>query len=459
MKLKTVLTVIAGLPLVMAPIGKLKAEGAEIPPLAQVHYDGEKSQLKYESLLVVLDSETTHDGNECAASADNGDVSCTVLTLKGVIDGQQVFVMHGPTFEKNEVQVLNASVEIRRLDPATSLPQVVLSYYSMGAHCCTTDRIMTIGPFDKWSEIVVAPDSEDKDGFSSGTDGNYKFLDLDHDGGSELVTEDSHFAYQFSSYAGSYAPTRIWKLSGGILKSVEKSSAYQAFSLRKLREMEDSRGKAISSGYHGISDTNEINGYLAGWVAQSSLAGRLKIAWKVMMSSYDHNAADGREVCRINPPATETCPSDQSYMVPFPQALAVFLSKLGYLSAEAAKNLGYDLKQIVADQATSAQAATPVYEQQQAEQKKSGWYAYLNDGSCVEARNPPSPMYLINFDRLNGLADDVVVLKSDSNGKALLVRIGEPLGNGLDSIYTFARGLAECEAYSRQKKQSDNNLN
>jgi len=65
-----------------------------------------------------------------------------------------------------------AKVRLVRLDPATQLPQVVLTSYSGGAHCCTSTSIATIDPEGHWHSIDPAALDGDFGSVVSGQNSN-----------------------------------------------------------------------------------------------------------------------------------------------------------------------------------------------------------------------------------------------------------------------------------------------
>jgi hypothetical protein len=288
------------------------------------------------------------------------------------------------------------------------------------------------------------------------------FLDLNHNGSNELVSEDGRFFYIFASYAGSLAPTRILKLDGKNLTDVTRSQEYRSFLLQQLHGMEESERQVENAG-RGIHDP-EINSYLAGWVAQKTLLGQTDDAWRTMLASYNHSSTDGLTECHVDErvwdettyPGSTTpyrhCPQGQEYVIPFPEALAIFLVKNGYLTPDQSKNLGYDVDQIESDRKEKMAAATSMYEQSRPQE----WYVTTNFGNCVRTVSPSSPAALISVDRASGLMDSVLVLKSSTGGRPLIVRVGEPQPGNMETVYMFFRGSAECEVYlKRQQRQID----
>jgi len=71
----------------------------------------------------------------------------------------------------------------------------------------------------------------------------------------------------------------------------------------------------------------------------------------------------------------------------------------------------------------------------------SHWWVYNTlAGSCDPAREPPSPAYLVEFDRAGGLEDQI-----EDRGNE--VDVEEPQGNDMVSIYRFFRTEDACAAY------------
>jgi serine protease Do len=94
----------------------------------------------------------------------------------------------------------------------------------------------------------------------------YIFQDLLGKHYSYLISSDNSFLYAFDSYAGSYAPIRIQQLVGDQLLNVTKEPQFQRRLLQSLYSLEELSKKS--------DDSWHSNGFLAGWVASSILAGR-----------------------------------------------------------------------------------------------------------------------------------------------------------------------------------------
>ena len=97
----------------------------------------------------------------------------------------------------------STAAEIARLDRSSPVPQVVVTHFTGGAHCCTLMKVMTLVN-GRWETVDVG--KFDSDG--------PQVEDLNGDGAAELVGKDDSFDYAFASYAESYAPPKVLQLAG-----------------------------------------------------------------------------------------------------------------------------------------------------------------------------------------------------------------------------------------------------
>jgi hypothetical protein len=412
-----------------------------VKELAQAEFHGNPVTLAYNNLRVLLDIETITNAGACAAGGINstGDKdakSCRGIVAKISVDGKEVLtpVVDTITSDTN-IELLQIKAAVRALDGTTTLPQVVITGYSGGAHCCTSTTIATSSGDGTWKSTT--PPQIDGDV-------GYNFLDIAHNGSSVLVDWAGGFNYHFSSYAGSNPPTRIQKFRDGKLDDVTKDPRYREILLLQLRSMEASAAQGVS----------EPNGYLAGWIAQKSLVGQLTDGWRTMLTSYDRKSIEGRTACAVGKRVWVTgrygsdleCPEGQEAILPFPEALARHLLDLGYLTSGQSAQLGFDPARIEAER----EAATIRYE----DQMLHGWFVINRAERCMLTRTPVSPAAMVTNARARGVEDIVAVLASDDDGKPNIVRVGEPQGNGLQSSITFYRGVAKCEALRQQQNDA-----
>jgi hypothetical protein len=259
------------------------------PNLPKIKYDPKRTAtLRYGELTVTIAGERADD-----------DKNLRVPVFTGRYRDQVVFSFR---IEESAAREPVATAEVMRLDPATRLPQVVMTGFTFGAHCCTLTRIATLVGSDEWRVL----DTGELDGEG------YQFVDIDNDGAKELVSYENSFLYAFGSYGDSYAPTRITRLAGSDLNDVTAEPKYRAFLRRRLQDMEADAKKN--------PDLWHSNGFLGGWVAAKSLVGEVEDAWKRMLAAYDRDSDWPMEECRNGLPLGG-CPNDELRKLSFPQAL------------------------------------------------------------------------------------------------------------------------------------------
>lgn len=264
----------------------------------EYRYDGKRPiRFAIDEIEVFVTKEPTLDGSGSAPIVTAQRGNSNLFTLKIGENGR----------EEPEAKVL-----VMRLDPYTKNPQVVLTYFWGGAHCCTVTKIATTNSNGRWHE-VSAP-TLDADGFD--------FIDLDTDGSPELVGVDNSFLYAFASYAESGAPPIIFSLRGSELMNTTRDSRFKGYLQKQLRQMERSAAKEPRR--------RKSNGWLAGWVATKALLGEFDAAWRFMLTNYDRESDWTLEECATGA-SVDQCPSDKIYTLTFPDALQKHLKRHGYI--------------------------------------------------------------------------------------------------------------------------------
>jgi serine protease Do len=205
-----------------------------------------------------------------------------------------------------------ATATLAKLDPASATPQLLVTRYTGGAHCCTKTWIATkLEGSAGWTLVEGA----NLDG------GGYGLEDVDGDGAQELISFDNAFLYAFDSYAGSFAPLHISKLVGSTIEDVSDKPAMRARLTQELAGMEF---QAKTN-----RDLWKSNGFLAGWVANKVRLGEGDGAWAEMLANYDKNSDFGPQEC-VSGEKVENCPAANLRTIPFPKALAGFLREQTY---------------------------------------------------------------------------------------------------------------------------------
>ena len=203
----------------------------------------------------------------------------------------------------------SASAEIVRLDRSSAFPQVVASHFTGGAHCCTVMKVVTfVG--GRWEVVNVG--EFDSDG--------PQIEDLNGDGSAELVGKDDSFDYAFGSYAESYAPPKILRLSGDRIVGVSGSAEFRRPILQML----------LATQGLATPDMWRDNGFLAGWVAHSALVGAGADAWRRMLTLYNRNSEWDLSICAVPTKGSDPCPDNAKRFRDFPTALRDHLAKNGY---------------------------------------------------------------------------------------------------------------------------------
>jgi hypothetical protein len=207
--------------------------------------------------------------------------------------------------EKSDLTRYTGHVSLKNID-GDHIPEVIVSNFSGGAHCCTNIEIYS------WRGTRF---TETQTGFLDGEGG--VFQDLNGDGKQEFLTSDNAFLYAFSSYAGSFPPSAIYEFRNGKLE--EATRKYPKYLRSRLQEM--------FKVYKEQRNHSDINGVIAGYVAQKALVGDFKQGWDFMLANYDRSSDwglarydnKGKEIGRYRD---------------FPAALKALLIQRGYVDAK-----------------------------------------------------------------------------------------------------------------------------
>jgi len=223
------------------------------------------------------------------------------------VDGKQVIAADGAeSFPDNPVFV----VQIAEMDPSNPHPEVLMSVYTGGAHCCSDTRLFTGSRDGKtWREVEA--------GLFDG--GPLEARDLDGDGRYELAMRDNAFLYTFGCYACSTAPLHVLQLKDGQMVNVSANPAFRPWHVDSLVRM-----------LEWANDDSDRNGFLAGYVGQKILLGEGAQAWKLMLDYHDPKSDWGLDWCSVKRDDKGECPPGKLEMLTYPLALERFLKEAGY---------------------------------------------------------------------------------------------------------------------------------
>jgi hypothetical protein len=146
-------------------------------------------------------------------------------------------------------------------------PEVVVDFYTGGAHCCTYSLIYRFVPSQNRYESLQHP---------WGNVG-YRLVDLDRDGRTEFQSADDRFAYAFASYAGSGFPAQIWRYQKGDLVDVTRQFPKQVY------QDASQWWKLITE---AKSQESEVKGILAAYLADKYLLNQQQEGWQRVQQVY-----------------------------------------------------------------------------------------------------------------------------------------------------------------------------
>lgn len=218
------------------------------------------------------------------------------LTLTGAPSGFE--------FPQGEAAIL----ELDRIRPG---PEVAFTSYTGGAHCCTSVKAAVKTETGRWRAVNLG----EWDG------GGHEILsDADGDGVTELVSVDNAFLYAFDCYACSEAPLQILALDDGKVIDVTGEPRFRPTHLDWLEAMEARQAE--------YGEEEKGPGFWAGWIAAKARVGQGPEAWETFRREYRPNPDHDVEECTVA--NTGECPQGAQRMVPFADALRVFLTARGY---------------------------------------------------------------------------------------------------------------------------------
>jgi hypothetical protein len=220
-------------------------------------------------------------------------------------DGVEIAKLEGEESGSSDPPV---AVQIAEIDPSNSDPEVVVSFFTGGAHCCSDTKVITKAKDGSaWKTVEVGQ-------FDGGP---LLANDITGDGRYVFETRDNAFLYAFACYACSSAPLKLITVEDGEVKDVSADPKFRPAHEAYLKDM--------------IVEVPEedVNGFLAGYVGEKIRLGEGKQAWELMLAHYDRESDWGLDVCDQPLDEDGACPGTET-KVDFPQALERMLNENGY---------------------------------------------------------------------------------------------------------------------------------
>lgn len=217
----------------------------------------------------------------------------------------QIFRKNKLVFKGSETTERAGEISLQDLNGDRN-SEVIVSTFTGGAHCCTIHKIYS------WQNGRLL---KAETGYQDGEGGSFR--DLDSDGKLEFISYDNSFLYAFSSYAGSFAPTKVYALQSGRLVDVTRQYPKE---LRKTLQQ-------MFAAFQDIKrQQGEVNGVLAGYVAQKIMLGEYEQGWQFMLANYDRTSDWGLDIYEGE--------KQVGKYPDFPTALKALLIRAKYLNAK-----------------------------------------------------------------------------------------------------------------------------
>jgi hypothetical protein len=190
------------------------------------------------------------------------------IVNRGTFNGPQAAFRHNKT-------VPDRGVVIRQLD-GTGPPEVMLTLYSGGVHCCSETWIFTGTHRTKkvWGHFA-AP----------------KLRDVDGDGKPEFHGLDTGFAYAFGAFASSRFPVKVWNYANGTINDV--TSSFPAEVQADMAQQYAGFQECVSGG--GEFSGECARGALAAYAADGYSLGQGDTAMAVVQQAVDAGQTDVSE--------------------------------------------------------------------------------------------------------------------------------------------------------------------
>ncbi len=274
--------------------------------------------------IISLGAESSNHGKrssintrlEVSENKNLEDESTYQPVAKVFVDGEHVGTLVGAETPQQPL----ALIQIVELDSSNPHPEVLLSSFTFGAHCCRETKILTSDVTGKqWVEVSL--------GYFDGspieaTDPLKKSQYIIH-------TYDNRFLYRFGCYACSAAPSIILQLIGTEFHNVTRKPQYLSIHKENLRDMEERLNDALKE---------DPNGFLAGYVANKALVGELWSGWRIMLKNYNIDTDWGLKECEEGVDANGNCKGEE-ITYDFPAALKKFSTETGYITTAEAESL------------------------------------------------------------------------------------------------------------------------
>ena len=222
-------------------------------------------------------------------------LSSTRLPPSGDDNGTAVLHVSDTQGHKSDIKIeiayddVYATLGVGSIDPDSPGPQLLVTSYTGGAHCCVHIQILDLVDGQLRALDIGTFDGEVVSAFPT---------DIDGDGITDLQRWDGRFAYAFGCYACSWMPPRVFNVRGG---TVQDTSAAPRYRMLYVKDFGRAKHQCLK----------HVNAACAGMVADGYRLGRADEAWSIAMANIDPDdlMLPGCKVKAVN----GECPEDQHF--------------------------------------------------------------------------------------------------------------------------------------------------
>ncbi|MEB3355195.1 MAG: PPC domain-containing protein [Synechococcales bacterium] len=212
-------------------------------------------------------SRTAASGTVQAEYTDERDEFCLTNPHLRITRAGNVVFDQAITSDLGYCRQENERFEVRDLD-GDDEPEVIIDFYSGGAHCCWFSQIYRYVP-DQDTYVMTE--------HYWGNAGGSSFEDLDDDGVPEFFSYDDRFAYEFASYAGSAFPPQFWRFRQGEMVDVTRDYPDRVY---------DEAFRLWQTYERAQQQNSEVKGVLAAYLATKYLLDQGEDGWSRLEAQY-----------------------------------------------------------------------------------------------------------------------------------------------------------------------------
>ncbi len=189
--------------------------------------------------------------------------------------GEQAYVMTISDDVEEGIDCRVDDLQVQDFD-GDGEPEVSLTTYSGGAHCCFFSLIYEYDAAEQRYDSM----------YHFWGNGGFGLRDLDQDGIAEFVSDDDRFAYAFTSYAGSRYPIEIRQYRQGKLQNVtaEFPDVVYADAYRLWLDYQDLVANRPSGDNGAWAEVEQAA--LAAYLADKYILGQGEDGWQRVIATY-----------------------------------------------------------------------------------------------------------------------------------------------------------------------------